>query len=57
MRWWQQARDALGPQEVVLGVGLALTSAGSALVYPPAGLIVPGVVLTWLAIAPAPRRP
>lgn len=36
--------------DVVLVVGLLLLSAGAALVYLPAGLIVPGVVLTGLAL-------
>lgn len=31
-------------------VGLALTTVGAALVYPPAGFLVPGIVLLALAV-------
>jgi len=36
--------------DAVLVVGLVLLSAGSGLVYAPLGLIVPGTVLTGLAV-------
>ena len=44
--------------DVVLGVGVLLLSGGAGWVYPPLGLIVPGVVLTYLALFWArPNRP
>lgn len=41
-----------GPREVLLVLGLALVATGLAMVYVPAALIVPGAVLTWLAVTP-----
>lgn len=35
--------------------GLALLSSGAALVYEPAGLIVPGAILVWQAIGGSRR--
>lgn len=37
--------------DAVLGLGLLLLSAGAAWVYAPLGLIVPGGILTALAVA------
>lgn len=37
----------IGVDGALLACGLLLLSYGSSLVYPPAGFIVPGVVLTW----------
>lgn len=45
--------------DAVLAVGLLLLSSGAAWVYPPLGLIVPGGILTTLAVAwarPARRK-
>ena len=45
--------------DAVLAFGLLLLSSGAALVYLPLGLIVPGVVLTAVAVAwarPARRK-
>jgi hypothetical protein len=39
-------------RELVFCVGLGLVAGGLALVSIPAALIVPGVVLVWLAIPP-----
>jgi hypothetical protein len=43
-------------QDACLLGGLSLVSVGSYQVYPPAGLLVPGAVLLWLALSPAQRR-
>lgn len=42
-------------RELVFLAGLLLIAGGLALVYLPAALIVPGTILTWLAIPPAPH--
>lgn len=42
-------------RELVFFCGLSLVSVGVGLIYLPAALIVPGAILTWLAIPPAPR--
>lgn len=46
--------------DAVLAVGVLLLSGGAGWVYPPMGLIVPGVVLTYLALfwgrRPASRK-
>lgn len=47
--------SAENARELVFGAGLVLMSSGLALVSIPAALIVPGAILTWLAIPPAPR--
>lgn len=39
-------------REIVFAIGLALMTGGLALVSVPAALIVPGVLLVWLAIPP-----
>lgn len=51
-QWWR----AVDVQDMCLLGGLALCSAGSYWVYPPAGLLVPGAVLLWLALSPVSRR-
>jgi hypothetical protein len=38
------------PNQVVFVTGLALTAAGAYLVYPPAGLIVAGLVLMGISV-------
>lgn len=40
----------LDERDAVLGIGVLLLSGGCGWVYPPMGLIVPGVVLTYLAL-------
>lgn len=42
-------------REIVFAAGLVLMSSGLALVCVPAALIVPGAILTWLAIPAVPR--
>jgi hypothetical protein len=46
-------------RELVFFAGLLLLAGGFGLVYLPAAFIVPGAILTWLAIPPAPhaRKP
>lgn len=55
-RWVRALVSRFDVDDGVLLAGLGLTSAGSYWVYPPAGLLVPGLVLLWLALAPPPRR-
>lgn len=59
-RWFSEIAApvvAANVRELVFALGLVLLAAGAALVYPPAGLIVPGAILVWLAIPPAtPKR-
>jgi uncharacterized membrane protein len=43
-------------REILFLVGLGLTSLGLAWIYLPAAVIVPGVILMWLAIPPMPSR-
>lgn len=46
---------AANVREIVFALGLALVTTGLALVSLPAALIVPGILLVWLAIPP--RKP
>jgi len=55
-QWWRVVTAGVDLQDVCLLGGLTLCSVGSYWVYPPAGLIVPGTVFLWLALAPAQRR-
>ncbi len=48
-------KGALGLREVVAAAGLGLMTAGLAMVYAPAALIVPGALLFGLAIWPLLR--
>lgn len=41
----------IGPREAGLIMGLALLGYGAALVYPPAGFILPAAVLLYVVIA------
>lgn len=59
-------RAAVGLDDLVLVLALALLSIGVGLVWVPAGLIVPGLVLLWLVLPsrapfvtrpPAPKKP
>lgn len=43
-------RTHIGADEIVLGVGVALLSAGLWLAWAPGALLVPGAVLVWLAL-------
>jgi len=43
-------------REILFVIGLGLTSVGVARIYAPLGVIVPGVILMWLAIPPRPSR-
>lgn len=41
--------------DLVMLIGLGLVSAGLSLVSVPAALVVPGLILIWLALPRAPR--
>lgn len=41
----------VGPREAGLLIGLGLVGYGAAQVYPPAGFVLPGMVLLYVAIA------
>lgn len=44
----------IGLRDVLVGGGIALTAVGAGLVYLPAGIIVPGVILLYLGIVGVP---
>lgn len=44
----------VGLRDVLVGGGIALTAIGAGLVYFPAGIIVPGVILLYLGIVGVP---
>lgn len=46
----------VGPKEVCLLSGLALLSWGCALIWSPAGFVVPGSILVWMALPPRPPK-
>lgn len=61
----KQLASELDRTTIVLGLGLLLMAAGCWWIWRPAGLVVPGAVLTWLtlparvpfiAAPPEPRR-
>lgn len=45
-----QKRSIVDARDVLAGLGLALVSGGAWLIYPPAAFIVPGAILTAIAI-------
>jgi hypothetical protein len=47
---------AANVRETILILGLLLVSGGLALIYLPAALIAPGLVLVWLAIPPRGQK-
>lgn len=51
----RRALAAIGIDDVVFVIGLALLSAGAGQAYAPAGLMVPGAILVWLTVAGAAR--
>ena len=48
--FWGALRAAVGPDELALGFALTLVSAGAWMVYAPAALLLPGLILVWLAL-------
>lgn len=48
------AAKEIGADGALLSTGLSLLGYGAYLIYPPAGFIVPGLVLVWIAV---PTRP
>lgn len=50
VRWLHAVARAVTLREIVGWAGLLLTTAGAAWIYPPAGLLVPGLVLLAFAI-------
>lgn len=63
-RWRNRATAALavavGVDELLLAIALALLSAGAWMVWPPSGLLAPALVLLWIVLpsrAPFIARP
>lgn len=46
----RRVRRELDAQTAMLVVGLGLLAAGGAMCWRPAGLLIPGAVLTWIAL-------
>jgi len=47
---WSTVRSALGVREILLVIGACLLGYGSFLIWAPAGFVVPGAVLAYVAI-------
>lgn len=45
---------SIGVDDVLLVIGVALLAYGAGLIYQPAGYLVPGAVLVWIALPPKP---
>jgi hypothetical protein len=58
LHWLERVGAAIGRavevRDLILAAGLACLGYGASLIYYPAGWLVPGVLLTWIAM---PTRP
>lgn len=49
-RIWKYMAGVVDARDVMLVLGLAMLGAGCWMVWPPAGLIAPGLVLSYVAV-------
>lgn len=48
--WWTRTRQLIGVDELVLALGLVLTSIGCWQAWRPGAFLIPGLVLVWISL-------